>query len=248
MATEAIPIEIWQGYHANRDAPTADRLVNHYQPLVAYVARLVGQNIPHYVDRDDLISYGNLGLLDAIDRYDPSRNVKFQTYAMTRIRGAIVDGLRAVDWVPRSVRALAREVDRAGVDLEARSGRPATIAEISAATGYTEGELSRLAQETTAANFVPLEVEVHGDNGSVPLSDFVPDHRVELPESAVLMDEVKRHMATGITELAEHLRIVITLYHFENLNFSAVAEALGVTESRVCQIYATGMLAIARMP
>lgn len=249
MAVPQLPDEIWQEYARTRSPRVQEHIITNYQPLVLYVVRMVAQNMPHYVDRDDLISCGNLGLLDAVDRYDLSRNIRFQTYAMTRIRGAIVDGLRSADWVPRSVRAQVKAIDRTTADLESRLGRPASLEELSEATGHTTGELSRLSQETTAGNFVPLETQLMGENGTpVPLSDLVPDERIDAPESSAMLDEVKRQAAVAITHLAEHLRIVLVLHHYEGLSIAAISEILGVTESRVCQIHYAAVLAMARCP
>lgn len=247
---DTLPAALWENYRETRDPKLCAVIAGNYQPLVSYVARMVATNIPYYVDRDDLVSYGNMGLLDAIERYDPARMVKFQTYAMTRIRGAVIDGLRSVDWVPRSVRARAREVDRVCQALEAELNRPPTVDELSAATSFTARELGLLAQESVSANFVPLDdvVQVSRDGDRVATAELVEDLRGEHPETAAIVGEMKGQLARGIGRLAEHLRIVVTLYHFEGINFSGIAQVLGVTESRVCQLYGQAMLALARLP
>jgi len=250
MPMDSIPTDVWVAYRETRDPVLCELIATNYQPLVLYVARMVATNIPCYVDRDDLISWGNLGLLDAIERYDPDRNIKFQTYAMTRIRGAVIDGLRSVDWVPRSVRAKAREVDRAYHLLETELSRPPTGDELAYATGLSARELGLLAQETVSANFVPLDdvTQVGRDGDRIATAELVEDLRTEHPEAAAIVSEMKWLLANAIGHLVENLRIVVTLYHYEGINFSGIAQVLGVTESRVCQLYGQAMLAITRVP
>jgi RNA polymerase sigma factor for flagellar operon FliA len=247
---EAVDPEIWARYKEVGDPALRELIARHYQPLVNYVARMVAGNIPGHVDRDDLVSWGNLGLLDAIERYEPERGIKFQTYSMTRIRGAIVDGLRAVDWVPRSVRARAREIDGAFLRLEAELGRPPNRGELARALEISEQEVSDIARDVSAANFHPLDEEVSvGRKGDrLPLAELIDDQRAESPETAAVIAEAKVLFAHAIGKLAENLRIVVTLHHYDGCSFGVVAEALNVTESRVCQLYAQAMLALARTP
>lgn len=250
MSVPALPDALWEEYSATRAPRIQEQIVIHYTPLVNFVARQVAQGLPAHVDRDDLVSWGNMGLLDAIEKFDLGRAVKFQTYAMTRIRGSIIDGLRAVDWVPRSVRSAAREVHRTTVALESELGRLPTQREVAAATGQSTQQLSRLSQEVLGANFLPLDAQVPigGKGDLVSEAETVEDIRVETPESAAVLAEVRMLIAQGVPNLAEHLRMVVTLHHFYGLGFGEIAVALKVTESRVCQLSSQAMLALSRMP
>lgn len=250
MSVTALPEEVWREYVQTRDPKIQSQIVTHYASVVVFVSRLVGQRLPAHVDRDELVSLGNLGLLDAIEKYDPDKGVQFKTYAMMRIRGAIVDGLRSADWVPRTVRSQAREVDKASRAFELENGRAPTMAEVAAATGYSAAQLSKLSQEVMGANFLPLDAQVSiGTKGDrISEAEAIQDIRAETPEDAAALMEVRMEIAERIPQMNEQLRIVMTLHYYDGLSFGEVAAALKVTESRVCQLNSHAMGAFSRTP
>ena len=157
MAGDTDTQSLWLEYRRNGDKAVRDRLILTYAPLVKYVAGRLGSGLPAHVDEGDLVSYGLLGLIGAIERYDPGRDIKFETYAMSRIKGAIIDELRALDWVPRSVRARAREIERAIADLESKLGRAPTDEEISAKIGISEEELEDSLTDISRSSIAALD-------------------------------------------------------------------------------------------
>src|SRR5438093_6715265 len=168
---------LWLEYRRTKDRAIRDRLIVTYSPLVKYVAGRLGSGLPAHVDEGDLVSYGLLGLIGAIERYDPDRDIKFETYAIARIRGSIIDELRALDWVPRSVRSRAREIERAIATLEARLGRAPTDEEISAKVGITIEELEESLTDIARSSIAALDElwSVSGEGDQVSLLDTLED-------------------------------------------------------------------------
>jgi RNA polymerase sigma factor for flagellar operon FliA len=239
----ASPEELWERYLASRDAALRQQLIVLYSPLVKYVAGRVAAGLPQHVDGADLVSYGIIGLIDAIDRFDPGRAVKFETYAIPRIRGAIIDELRAIDWVPRSVRAKARAVEQAMSALEGLLHRTPTDAEVAAEMGISEHELQDILRQVSLVGVAALdEVLAGGDrNERGTLGDTVAD-AAEGPVALFEDKEAKEILAKAITRLGERERTVLSLYYYENLTLAEIGEILGVTESRVCQIHTKAVL------
>src|SRR5476649_2853286 len=171
--------ELWQEYREKRDKTVRDRLILTYAPLVKYVAGRLGSSLPAHVDEGDLVSYGLLGLTGAIERYDPDRDIKFETYAIARIRGAIIDELRALDWVPLSVRSRARQIERAIGELEAKLGRAPTDEEIAAKVGVTVDELDSSLTDISRSSIAALDElwSVSGDGDQVSLLDTLEDDK-----------------------------------------------------------------------
>jgi RNA polymerase sigma factor for flagellar operon FliA len=234
---------LWAEFKATGDRDARDRLILHYSSLVKYVAGRVGAGLPHSVDPADLVSYGVLGLIDAIEKFDPERHVKFETYGMARIRGAILDELRAIDWVPRSVRAKARAADRAFARLEHRLHRAPTDEELARELGISADELHELFRQTSRAGMLQLD-EVFprgGSAGETTLGDTIPDDG-EAPGARVELEETKAALAEAVARLPERERTVLTLYYYEGLNLVEIGEILGVSESRACQIHTRAVL------
>jgi RNA polymerase sigma factor FliA len=240
-AVEAGILALWQTYGDSRDAPTRDRLVLHYCPLVKYVAGRVGTGLPSYVDLADLIQAGIFGLVDAIERFEPDRGLRFETYAIRRIRGAILDDLRAQDWVPRSVRSRAREVELTMERLEARLRRSASDSEVAAELGITVGELREFFAQLRLTSVVALDELVAAGRGR-SLAETLPDQHAEDPVLAMENRENRRLLAEAIAQLGERDRTVVALYYFENLTLAEIGKALGVTESRACQLHTGAVL------
>ncbi len=236
--------KLWLDYRRNGDRKLRDRLILTYAPLVKYVAGRLGSGLPAHVDDDDLVSYGLLGLIGAIERFDPERDIKFETYAIARIKGSIIDELRSLDWVPRSVRARARDIERTIGELEARLARAPTDEEISQKLGITGEELDDSLAEISRTSIAALDelwtVSVGGDQ--IALIDTIEDEHVPNPQSALTETEVKEAVGEAISRLPEREKLVVTLYYYEELTLREIGEVLGVTESRVSQLHTKAIL------
>jgi RNA polymerase sigma factor for flagellar operon FliA len=239
-ANEALLRELWDKFKQTGDAAVRERLILHYSPLVKYVAGRVGVGLPPNIEQADLVSYGIFGLIDAIEKYDLERAIKFETYAIQRIRGAIIDELRALDWIPRSVRSKAREVEKAYAALEAELHRTPTEPEVAERMGITLQDLHRIFSQVSYVNVVALDelMSVGGEKGdSLSLGDTLKDHKAEDPVMAFEGEETKFLLARAIDQLPEREKIVVTLYYYEGLTLAEIGRILGVTESRICQMH-----------
>jgi RNA polymerase sigma factor for flagellar operon FliA len=235
---------LWQQFKRQRDKATRDRLILTYAPLVKYVAGRLGSGLPAHVDEGDLVSYGLLGLIGAIERYDPDRDIKFETYAISRIKGAIIDELRALDWVPRSVRARAREIERTMTELEAKLGRAPTDEELAARIGISVDELEESLTDISRSSIAALDElwSVSGEGDQVSLLDTIEDETGPRPEAALDETEMREALADAISRLPEREKLVVTLYYYEELTLREIGEVLGVTESRVSQLHTKAIL------
>jgi RNA polymerase sigma factor FliA len=235
---------VWVEYRRTHDQKLRDRLILTYAPLVKYVAGRLGSGLPAHVDDEDLVSYGLLGLIGAIERYDPTRDVKFETYALGRIKGAIIDELRSLDWVPRSVRSRAREIERAIGELESRLGRAPTDEEIAGKLGVSEDELDDDLLQISRTSIAALDelwtVSAGGDQ--IALLDTIEDTSGPSPASALDETELREAIADSIARLPEREKLVVTLYYYEELTLREIGEVLGVTESRVSQLHTKAVL------
>lgn len=237
--------ELWQEYFRTRSKAAREALILKYAPLVKYVAGRVAIGLPPNVDTDDLVSFGIFGLIDALEKYDPSKGIKFETYAIARIRGAILDGLRSNDWVPRSVRQKARELERVCAELEHRLGRSATDAEICAAMNLTMEQFHELLAEVSCTTLTSLDELwfVHGnEEESVRVMDLVRDAESNDPIRLMEIEDLKRELAEAIAKLPERERLVVALYYYEGLTLKEIGEILEVSESRVSQIHTKAIL------
>lgn len=234
---------LWLDYKAAQSQHARDRLIVHYSPLVKYVAGRVSTGLPQNIEQADLVSYGIFGLIDAIDKFDTDRNIKFETYAISRIKGAIIDELRSIDWVPRSVRAKARNVERAYAKLEAVLKRTPTDSEVAAEMRITEAELHHVYNQVSSVGVVALdEMLSSGERGeSTTLGETLPD-RSDGPTGAFEVEEMKQILAGAVNRLNDREKIVLTLYYYEGLTLAEIGEVLSVTESRVCQIHTRAVL------
>lgn len=242
---EVDPTPMWSSYKEDRSPEAREHLILHYSPLVKYVAGRVSSGLPPSVEFGDLVSYGVFGLLDAIDKYDPGRGIKFETYAIARIKGAIIDELRADDWVPRSVRFKAREIERAYIALESELRRIPTDEEVAEKLGVTLDEYLNLLGKMSLISLVALDElwTVSGDRpDKISLADTVEDVKVKDPSKTFEIEEMKDMIAGAINHLPERERIVVSLYYFEGLTMREIGEVLSVTESRVCQMHTKAIL------
>jgi RNA polymerase sigma factor for flagellar operon FliA len=236
---------LWVEYRKSGDQTIRDRLILTYAPLVKFVAGRVGASLPAHVDEQDLVSYGLLGLIGAIERFDPGREIKFETFAMARIRGAIIDELRSLDWVPRSVRTRARQIERAIAALEKELMRAPTDAEIAQKLGLSSDELEDSLHEISRSSVAALD-ELWSPAGSggdqIALIDTIEDESGPDPEMTLEQSEVKEALAEAISILPEREKLVVTLYYYEELTLREIGEVLGVTESRVSQLHTKAIL------
>jgi RNA polymerase sigma factor FliA len=235
---------IWLEFSRTRDKGIRDRLILTYAPLVKYVAGRLGSGLPAHVDEGDLVSYGLLGLIGAIERYDPSRDIKFETYAIARIKGAIIDELRALDWVPRSVRSRAREIERAIAELEAKTGIAPTDEQIAAKIGISVDELEESLTDISRSSIAALDElwSLSGEGDQISLMDTIEDETGPRPEAALDQTEMREALADSIARLPEREKLVVTLYYYEELTLREIGEVLGVTESRVSQLHTKAIL------
>jgi RNA polymerase sigma factor for flagellar operon FliA len=237
--------EYWRRFKESGDEAARDGLIVHYSPLVKFVAGRVGVGLPRSVEQSDLISYGMFGLIDAIDKFDTDRNIKFETYAVNRIKGAILDELRALDWVPRSVRARAREIQRSLAELEHRLQRTATDEELAEHMGIGTDTLRDQLGEIAGLGFVALdELLDPAERGSAALGDVIADPKAKDPGAPYEQHETRIVLTDAINRLPERDRLVITLYYFEGLTLAEIGDVLGVTESRVCQIHTKSVMSL----
>jgi RNA polymerase sigma factor FliA len=217
--------ELWQGYKATGDLELRNRLVVQYSPLVKYVAGRVRSGLPQSVEQSDLISEGVIGLIDAIDRFEPERGLQFQTYAVPRIRGAMVDSLRSSDWVPRSLREKKRDIERAQASLETRLGRTPSDAEVAAELGIAVSDLREAYRKMSYTNVASID--------ELGVSDELVPHAPDGSGDPDLGPELLEAVHT----LPERDRIIVALYYFEGLTLAEIGQVLGVTESRVSQLH-----------
>ncbi|MDR0721524.1 MAG: RNA polymerase sigma factor WhiG [Treponema sp.] len=236
--------ELWVEYHQNRDLKIREHFIKQYAPLVKYVAGKVAIGMPHNVEFDDLVGYGAFGLLDAIDKFDPDKGVKFKTYAVTRIRGAIFDELRSIDWVPRSVRQKTREVEDAIGSLEAQLGRTATDQEIAGSLGMGEDEYLKTMMKISGTSILSLnDVWFSGDeNDKVSIGDSIEAPISLNPDVIVEKDEIRRVIVEHINELPDKEKKILVLYYYEDLTLKEIGQVLEVTESRVSQLHTKAIL------
>lgn len=241
---------VWERFFKNADPDARERLILNYAPLVKFVAGRVRAALPPSVDHGDLVSYGVLGLIGAIERFDRKRDVKFETYAIPRIRGAMLDELRALDWVPRSVRSKARELEQAMTKLQSSLRRDPTEEELASELDLAVDEVRDRLDSSAAMSIVALEdmTTVGGDDDRVSLLDTLADLDVEQPGAAIETEETRQALLKSIDALADRERKVIVLYYFEGFTLARIGDILGVTESRVSQIHSKAVLALrARM-
>ena len=241
--TDALLAELWTNYVANRDAGLRDRLILHYAPLVKYVAGRVGSGLPAHVEQADLISYGTFGLIDAITRFEPTREVKFESYAMARIRGAIIDELRNTDWIPRSVRMKARQFERAVADLEVKLQRTPTEEEVADVMEMDVEDVRKFLGQLSLVNVVALDELLTDDEGGSPrLGDTLQDSSSLDPQAMAEHGEARQLLARAVEQLPEREKVVVSLYYFEGLTLADIGRVLGVTESRICQLHTKAVL------
>jgi len=237
--------DLWRRFKDDGDKRARERLVLAYSPLVKYVAGRMSSGLPAHVEQADLISYGLLGLISAVERFEPEREIRFETFAVTRIKGSIIDELRSLDWVPRSVRAKAREIERVNAKLEHRLSRAPTDAEMAEEMGVTQEELQDSLVRIANSSVIALDElwTVSDSSGDqVSLLDTIADPDAPDPAREMDLTDMKDQLANSIARLPEREKLVIALYYYENLTLREIGEVLGVTESRVSQLHTKAVL------
>jgi RNA polymerase sigma factor for flagellar operon FliA len=232
----------WAEYRESGARELRDRLIVQYAPVVKYVAGRVSVGLPRHVDESDLVSYGMIGLIDAVERFDPLRNVKFETYAIPRIKGSIIDELRSIDWVPRSVRTKARAVEQSYARLQSSLHRTPHDAEVAADLDMTEGEFQNVLQLVSFVGVAALDDVLGGDRSErITLGETLADSGAG-PLATFEVKEAKEALVVAIGQMGDREKTVVTLYYHEGLTLAEIGEILGVTESRVCQIRTKAVL------
>ncbi|MEI2834904.1 MAG: RNA polymerase sigma factor WhiG [Acidimicrobiia bacterium] len=237
--------ELWSDYGKDPSSDSRDRLILHYSPLVKFVASRVASGLPQNIEQTDLMSYGIFGLIDAIEKFQPERGFKFETYAISRIKGAIIDELRTIDWVPRSLRAKARALERAYSSLESDLKRTPEDSEIAKAMGISMDDLNTMMAQISFVGLVALDevIDIGGDRGNVTtIKDTLPANSEHDPVVNFEVDEMKQLLADSINRMPDRERLVLTLYYYEGLTLAEIGDVLEVTESRVCQIHTKAIL------
>jgi len=231
----------WQRWITDKQPLARDWLVVHYASLVKFVAGRISAGLPKRVETSDLVSAGMVGLVQAIDRYEPRPDLKFESYAVPRIRGAILDSLRALDWVPRSVRARSRQIEQAIAELQNSLGRSATEQEIAQRLGIGVDQLNEWLTDVASSAVGPLDHVALDSQAPVDASDF---QRATNPDTAFETGELRRTMREAIRKLPDNERTTLLLYYEENFTFTQIGEVLDVSESRVSQIHAKAVLTL----
>ncbi len=240
--------ELWRRYKLDGDEQARERLVVAYSPMVKFIAGRMASGLPSHVEESDLISYGLLGLIGAIERFDTEREIKFETFAVARVKGAIIDELRSLDWVPRSVRSRARDVEKAHAALEAGLQRAPTDEEMASKLELSVEDFRAILLEIANSSVLALDdlwTFADPEGGSqISVLDTIQDLGAVDPEAEAQSSELKDRLAEAIEHLPERERLVIALYYYENLTLREIGEVLGVTESRVSQLHTKAVIGL----
>lgn len=236
--------EIWREYKRTNDPRLREKLIIMYAPMVKFIAGRIAMTTPPNVEFDDLVSYGIIGLIDAIEKYEPKLGSKFKTYATIRIKGSIYDELRLQDWVPRSVRQKAKELEDTYASLEHKLGRSATDEEVAQSMNITIDELNQIALEISGTTVTSLDDlrYIGGDSDERSVMDTVESHTVPGPEVGIEREEIKKLLVEAINKLPQREREVIALYYYEELTLREIGEVLGVSESRISQLHTKAIM------
>ena len=234
--------ELWQEYLQTRSSVAREQLILNYAPVVRRVVGRMMMTLPASIDMDDLISYGSIGLIDAVEKFDPNRGIKFETYAVSRIRGTIYDELRALDWIPRSIRQKAKELEKAYSELEHNLGRSASDQEIAEFMGKSNEEIATLLDEVNRTSLISLDDFALKDGESTSIVDKIEDKNLTGALDSLLDSELVNKLSEAIDQLPERERTLISLYYYEKLTLKEIGKVLSITESRVCQLHTRAVM------
>lgn len=236
--------KLWGKFIKTDDQTIRDYFVVKYAPLVKYVAGKVSMGMPQNIEFDDLVSYGVFGLIDAIGKFDPARGIKFKTYAMTRIRGAIFDELRSIDWIPRSIRQKAKQIEQVISDLENKLGRTVEDEEIAKEMGINNSEFQSLMNKLSGTSMLSLnDIWYLGDDSDeLSILETLEAPSSMNPDVLIEKEEIRDYIIDAIKKLPDKEKKVIVLYYYEDLTLKEIGEVLEVTESRVSQLHTKAIM------
>lgn len=231
--------QLWGQWIDNRDEQAANKLIEHYMYLVDFHVERVASHIPASFDKNDLRSLGLMGLFDALNKFEPRRNLKFSTYATIRIRGSIIDGLRKEDWLPRSLREQTKRIEKVTNELEQQLKRTPSSAEIAEKLQIDEEEVETTISHSLFANIVSLEstVSTNDTDKDVEISNTIEDIQAVNPDEHILLNELKDELVKNIKQLNQNEQLVISLFYQEELTLTEIGEVLNLTTSRISQIH-----------
>ncbi|MDD2715164.1 MAG: FliA/WhiG family RNA polymerase sigma factor [Candidatus Wallbacteria bacterium] len=235
-------LKLWNDYKENQNPKARERLIVKYTPFVKLIAGRMAMNLPKNIEEGDLMSYGMLGLIDAVEKFSLDKNVKFETYAQLRINGAILDELRNLDWAPRSLRQKMRVLEKITDDLSQKLGRTPNDEEIAREMNIPLEELYKLYNETKKSLLLSLNEIYEDEESSSSRLDFISDNGRNSPQELLESQELKDMLANALEELSEREKLVVTLYYYEELTLKEIAQILGVTDSRVSQLHTKAIL------
>ncbi|WNB90378.1 FliA/WhiG family RNA polymerase sigma factor [Bacillus sp. NEB1478] len=234
----------WEKWNKSRDREAGDVLLRAYMPLVNYHVQRISVGLPKSVNKDELRSLGMLGLYDALKKFEPERDLKFDTYASFRIRGAILDGLRREDWLPRSMREKTKKVEAAIERLEQQNLRTVSPKEVAEEIGFTENEVTSVMSESFLANVLSIDEENKESDSREKVSYTIEDKKVITPENSLLQEELHKELASVIKELSEKEQLVVSLFYYEELTLTEIGQVLGLSTSRISQIHSKALFRI----
>lgn len=237
---EAGRMKLWNEYSKAKSTEVREKLIIEYAPLVKLVAGRLSMYLGYNVEYDDLVGYGIFGLIDAIDKYDTMKSVKFETYASLRIRGAILDQIRKMDWIPRTIRQRQKKIDAVIKEIELTTGHNATDEQIAEALGISEDEYADWQSQMKVTNVVSLN-EFMEQGSEVPAEHNRQNVRFDSPEENIEKQELKQMLIQALDLLTEKERKVIVLYYYEELTLKEISRVLEVSESRISQLHTKGL-------
>lgn len=233
--------KIWDKWIEDRCPEAADSLIRIYMPLVTYHVSRISVGLPRNVNREDLMSHGMLGLYDALEKFDTKRDLKFDTYASFRIRGAIIDGLRKEDWLPRSLREKAKKVDATIEKLEQEHGRFVQASEVARELGLSEDDVVQIISESFHANLLSMDEQTNDSEREETYTATIVDTQTKTPEESIMFEAMKKEVADVISCLNEKEQLVVTLFYFEELTLTEIGQVMELSTSRISQIHSKAL-------
>ncbi|MBU8906988.1 FliA/WhiG family RNA polymerase sigma factor [Desertibacillus haloalkaliphilus] len=233
--------QVWEKWVNDRDVDACDTLIRMYMPLVNYHVQRISVGLPRNVNKEDLQSHGMIGLYDALEKFDMSRDLKFDTYASFRIRGAIIDGLRREDWLPRSLREKAKKVEATMEKLEQTHGRYVTEEEVAKELGMTVEDVTQVLSESFMAHKLSIDEESNDSERDESFQTMIEDTAAQSPEESIMTEATKQELLHVIKQLNEKEQLVVSLFYYEELTLTEIGQVLGLSTSRISQIHSKAL-------
>ncbi len=235
--------ELWINYKKTGSLEIREKLTLQYIPLVKYIVNKIIKTLPKNIEYEDMVEYGIIGLLDAVEKFDITKDINFKTYAVIRIRGAIYDELRVMDMLPRSLRTLSKNIENAYIEIEKKNGKSATDEEVAAYLNIDIKELDEIYSKVNVANISSLNDILHNnEDGKTTVADIIEDKKNENPQEALEKKEIKKELLKILKELNEKEKMVISLYYYDEITLKEIGKAMDISESRVSQIHSKAVL------